>query len=140
MAAASNNSLPGMFNALSHIIFTQNLIHEIFDIVEVEREIIRYTCANHQLYAMNCGLSYLPVDIIDGQPQSLAFMVPDDALRGNEEVLGSIARKILSEMNIQRTAAVEQFTFDDERVIRSIQNNNMVTNIFIRGAPRGTNP
>ena len=82
----------------------------------------------------------MPVDILGGQPQSLAFIVPEDALRGNEEVLRSIAEKILREMNIQSPAAVEQFTFDDERVIHSIQNNNRVTNIFIRNPSEGTNP
>lgn len=137
----NNNRLPGMFNALSHVIVGQRLIDEIFEIVSVAQEIVNYTCDNHKLYAINCGLSYLPFVIVGGQPQGLAFMVSPEAYRGNEQVLTSVANKIRLEMNIvQNELTGEQFAFDDERVIRAIQNNNIVTNIFIRNAPQGTNP
>jgi hypothetical protein len=120
------------------VIIGQELINEIFDIVSVAQQIISYTCANHKLCAINCGKSYLPLTIRDGQPH-LTFLVSPDAYMGNEEVLTSVANKTLREMNIQESVTGERFTHQNERVVQAIQNN-IVTNIFIRSAPQRTNP
>jgi hypothetical protein len=128
-----NNSLAGMFNALSHVNISQELINEIFDIVCVAQQIISYTCAYHRLCAINCGQSYLPLTIINGQTH-LTFMIPDEVYRANEEVLRTAADKVLHEMNVQESVTGERFTFRNERIVQAIQNN-MVTNVFVRSTP-----
>jgi hypothetical protein len=47
---------PGWFNAISHLNFGQNVMNEIFIIVDSLQKILSYVCSNHKTFAINCGI------------------------------------------------------------------------------------
>lgn len=133
-----NHIVPGMFNALSHVNVGPKLIQEVCTTVDIAQKIVAYVCHNHQRYAMNCGQSYLPITFKeDGKPY-LSFLLPDDALTGEERrLLDFIANKVLDKMNIQPELTVEEFTYKNGKKDNLVQAmlDNTVTNIFIRSKP-----
>jgi hypothetical protein len=128
-----DNLAPWMFNAISHVNLSQKLIEEIFTIVSIAEQLVSYVCANHQIYAINCGQSYLPFAWIDGK-LTLTFLLPESALSGNERVLESDANTIVQEMNVQNVETHENFAYKNASFVEAIQNNT-VTNIFERSKP-----
>jgi len=70
--------VPGWFNAVSHLNFDENLIKEIFTIIEGV-EVVSYVCSNHKTFALNCGQGYLPFRRINDS-QIIPFFSPHHRL------------------------------------------------------------
>ena len=79
---------PGWFNAISHLNFGQNLMDEIFIILDAVQKVLSYACSNHKTFAINCGESYLPFVRINGNQIMPAFF---GDLTDKRAILESIA-------------------------------------------------
>lgn len=126
---------PGWFNAISHLNFGQNLIDEIFIILDAVQKILSYVCSNHKTFAINCGESYLPFLRINDNQIMPAFF---GDFTDKRAILESIAAKVFPEMNAQSDELYEDFTYKKGHLVKAIRNNT-ITNAVQRSKGKKNN-
>jgi hypothetical protein len=126
---------PGWFNAISHLNFGQNLLNEIFIILDAVQKILSYVCSNHKTFAINCGESYLPFLRINDNQIIPAFF---GDFTDKRAILEPIAAKVFPEMNAQSDELYEDFTYKKGHLVEAIRNNT-ITNAVQRSKDKKSN-
>jgi hypothetical protein len=127
-------SVQDWFNANSHLNFGQNLMAEISLVIEAMKIFVPYVCRCHIIYALNCGVGYLPYRRINEKEVALDFLVSpsgEEELRRKRRAFDSISSKIIPNMNTNEQEFGIRTSYKNPNLVQSIMNNT-VTNMLYK--------
>jgi hypothetical protein len=116
------------FNALSVLTFSEDYAKEFYGIVKDTEELVKMIVNNHQLYAENCGLDYLPVSRLNEkqvEPYLIGITLNDNDHKEYEK----ICQKLIGNMHIPNRELLYEITIKHEK-LNELMSKTPVLNLF----------
>lgn len=131
-------SVQDWFNANAHLNFGQNLMAEIFTVTEAMKTFVPYVCRSHIIYALNCGVGYLPYQRINEKEVALDFLLSPsgvEEMTRKQRTFESLSSKIIPNMNTNEQEFGLRINYKNPKLVQSIKSNT-VTNMRYKETER----